>query len=41
MTAPRFPIRVGALIWPQGGSWEQMRDAAVAADRARLDSIWT
>jgi len=41
MTEPRFPIRVGALIWPQGGSWEQMRDAAVAADRAGLDSIWT
>jgi alkanesulfonate monooxygenase SsuD/methylene tetrahydromethanopterin reductase-like flavin-dependent oxidoreductase (luciferase family) len=41
MTEPRFPIRVGALIWPQGGSWEQMHDAAVAADRAGLDSIWT
>jgi alkanesulfonate monooxygenase SsuD/methylene tetrahydromethanopterin reductase-like flavin-dependent oxidoreductase (luciferase family) len=41
MNAPRFPIRVGALIWPQVGSWEQIREAAVAADRVGLDSIWT
>jgi alkanesulfonate monooxygenase SsuD/methylene tetrahydromethanopterin reductase-like flavin-dependent oxidoreductase (luciferase family) len=41
MSAPRFPIRVGALIWPQVGSWEQIREAASAADRAGLDSIWT
>ena len=41
MTAPRFPIRIGALVWPQVGTWEQVRDAAVAADRAGLDSIWT
>jgi Coenzyme F420-dependent N5,N10-methylene tetrahydromethanopterin reductase and related flavin-dependent oxidoreductases len=41
MAAPRFPIRVGTLIWPQVGSWQQIHDAAVAADRAGLDSIWT
>ncbi len=41
MDGPRFPIRIGALIWPQVGSWEQIRAVAVAADRAGLDSIWT
>jgi alkanesulfonate monooxygenase SsuD/methylene tetrahydromethanopterin reductase-like flavin-dependent oxidoreductase (luciferase family) len=41
MSAPRFPVRVGVLIWPQVGSWEQIREAAVAADRAGVDSIWT
>lgn len=41
MTAPRFPIRVGVTIWPQVGSWEQVRGAAIAADHAGLDSIWT
>ncbi len=41
MAAPRFPIRIGAQIWPQVGSWDQIRDAAVAADRAGLDFIST
>ena len=41
MRASRFPVRVGALVWPQGGSWEEVRDAAVAAERAGLDSVWT
>jgi len=40
-TTPRFPVRVGALIWPQTPSWPELRDAAVRADRAGLDSLWT
>jgi alkanesulfonate monooxygenase SsuD/methylene tetrahydromethanopterin reductase-like flavin-dependent oxidoreductase (luciferase family) len=38
---PRFPIRVGALLWPQTPAWPELRDAAVRADRAGLDSLWT
>ncbi len=41
MSSTRFPVRVGTLIWPQVGTWQQIRDAAIAADRAGLDGIWT
>lgn len=41
MSSTRYPIRVGGLIWPQLGTWQQVRDAAVAADTVGLDSIWT
>jgi F420-dependent oxidoreductase-like protein len=34
-------IRVGALLWPQTNSWPVLRDAAVRADKAGLDSLWT
>jgi alkanesulfonate monooxygenase SsuD/methylene tetrahydromethanopterin reductase-like flavin-dependent oxidoreductase (luciferase family) len=34
-------VRVGVLLWPQTGSWAPLRDAAVRADRAGLDSLWT
>src|SRR3954471_15044503 len=34
-------VRVGALLWPQTGSWSVLRDAAGRADRAGLDSLWT
>ncbi|HXI81672.1 MAG TPA: LLM class flavin-dependent oxidoreductase [Verrucomicrobiae bacterium] len=34
-------VRVGALLWPQTGSWAPLRDAAIRADRAGLDSLWT
>ena len=34
-------IKVGALLWPQTDSWPTLRDAAVRADRAGLDSLWT
>jgi alkanesulfonate monooxygenase SsuD/methylene tetrahydromethanopterin reductase-like flavin-dependent oxidoreductase (luciferase family) len=40
-SASRFPIRVGALLWPQVPSWDVLRDAAMLADRAGLDSLWT
>ncbi len=38
---PEFPVRVGALLWPQTSSWPLIRDAAVRVDRAGLDSLWT
>ena len=34
-------IRVGALLWPQTESWPALRDAAIRADKAGLDSLWT
>jgi F420-dependent oxidoreductase-like protein len=34
-------VKVGALLWPQTNSWSLLRDAAVRADRAGLDSLWT
>jgi alkanesulfonate monooxygenase SsuD/methylene tetrahydromethanopterin reductase-like flavin-dependent oxidoreductase (luciferase family) len=34
-------VRVGALLWPQTGSWPVLRDAALRADQAGLDSLWT
>ena len=37
----RHPVRVGALLWPQGVEWHALRDAAVIADAAGIDSLWT
>jgi F420-dependent oxidoreductase-like protein len=34
-------VKVGALLWPQTASWATIRDAAVRADQAGLDSLWT
>jgi F420-dependent oxidoreductase-like protein len=34
-------IKIGALLWPQTNSWPALRDAAVRADKAGLDSLWT
>jgi len=34
-------IRVGALLWPQTDSWPELRDAALRADRAGVNSLWT
>jgi F420-dependent oxidoreductase-like protein len=34
-------VRVGALLWPQTQGWPALRDAAVRADKAGLDSLWT
>src|SRR6185295_1250384 len=34
-------IRVGALLWPQTESWPALRDAAIRADKAGLDCLWT
>lgn len=35
------PIRFGAHFWPQSTDWESLRDAAIAAEDAGWDSIWT
>ena len=34
-------IKIGTLLWPQTSSWPAIRDAALRADRAGLDSLWT
>ena len=34
-------IRIGALLWPQTDSWPALRDAAIRADKAGYDSLWT
>jgi F420-dependent oxidoreductase-like protein len=34
-------VKIGALLWPQTDSWPALRDAALRADRAGLDSLWT
>ena len=41
MSTTRHPVRIGVLLWPQTASWPEIRDAAVRADRAGIDSIWT
>jgi F420-dependent oxidoreductase-like protein len=35
--APKFGIQ----LWPQQTTWPDLRDAAIAAERAGWDSIWT
>lgn len=37
MSPPRF----GAQLWPQSTDWQAFRDAAVAAETAGWDSVWT
>ncbi len=37
----RHPLRVGALLWPQKTTWPALREAALLADEAGLDSLWT
>ena len=37
----RYPIRVGALLWPQQTDWAQMSEYARLADDVGLDSLWT
>lgn len=41
MPSARHPVRIGVLLWPQTAAWPDLRDAAVRADRAGLDSLWT
>lgn len=35
------PIRFGAQLWSQATDWPTFRDAAVAAEAAGWDSVWT
>ena len=37
----RYPIRIGALVWPQQSPWVQMSEFARLADEVGLDSLWT
>ncbi len=37
----RYPIRVGALLWPQQTDWAALSHAATLADGVGLDSLWT
>ena len=34
-------VRFGLQLWPQSTSWPEVREAAVAAEAAGWDSIWT
>src|SRR4051812_4965814 len=34
-------VRFGLQLWPQAATWAQVTDAAIAAERAGWDSIWT
>ncbi len=39
--AARSPIRFGAQLWSQATDWPAFRDAALAAEAAGWDSVWT
>src|SRR3954447_16757361 len=39
--ARRIAMNFGAQLWSQQGSWPEFRDAAIAAEDAGWDSIWT
>jgi len=38
---PSHDLKLGALLWPQQTSWHSFRDAAVAAEQAGVEAIWT
>lgn len=37
----RSPVRFGAQLWSQATDWPGIRDAALAAEAAGWDSVWT
>ena len=37
----RSPVRFGAQLWSQATDWPGLRDAALAAEAAGWDSVWT
>ena len=41
MTQGLAPVRFGAQLWSQGTAWPAFRDAALAAEAAGWDSVWT
>ena len=41
VTGFRRAPTIGVNLWPQDGTWPELRDAALAADRAGVDSLWT
>lgn len=38
---PRSPVRFGAQLWSQATDWPSFREAALAAEAAAWDSVWT
>ena len=34
-------VKLGVLLWPQSATWAPVRDAALRAERAGVDSLWT
>jgi alkanesulfonate monooxygenase SsuD/methylene tetrahydromethanopterin reductase-like flavin-dependent oxidoreductase (luciferase family) len=41
ISANEKPIRIGALLWPQGTDWPGIRAATLEAEKAGFDSLWT
>jgi len=41
VTGEHGPIRFGAQLWSQATDWPTFRDAALAAEAAGWDSVWT
>jgi len=41
MSGEQRPVRFGAQLWSQATDWPAFRDAALAADGAGWDSVWT
>jgi len=35
------PLRLGVSLWPQGATWDEVRDASVLIDRLGYDSLWS
>lgn len=35
------PPTIGLNLWPQDGTWAELREAALTADRLGIDSLWT
>jgi F420-dependent oxidoreductase-like protein len=34
-------LRLGVSLWPQGATWDQVRDASLAVDRLGYESLWS
>jgi probable F420-dependent oxidoreductase len=41
LTSPERSCRVGVQLWPQATTTDALRRAAIEADEAGLDSVWT
>ncbi len=34
-------LRLGVSLWPQGATWDEVRDASIAVDRLGYGSLWS
>ena len=34
-------LRLGVSLWPQGATWDEVRDASLAVDRLGYESLWS